>query len=155
MNFTTRRIFFIIIGLIYSITLVFAENKEQFHTKTVKYSEGTLELYAVTMEGRTSPDYNISFTEEGDNWMTIDIVIFSNINDEPWFDSVQLSLAKKVFTFLEEMADNNGFSQTLLDMKCDYHFIFIKDNFIKINNEKTALVKYYYYDPFAKYEEGR
>ena len=148
-------IFFIIIGIIYSLVPLFGENKEEFHTKTVIYSEGTLELYAVTMEGRTSPDYNISFTEEGDNWMTIDIVIFSNPTDEPWFDSVQLSLAKKVFTFLEEMADNNGFSQTLLDMKCDYHFIFIKNNLININNEKTALVKYYYYDPFAEYEEGR
>ena len=150
-----RRIIFIIMGMIYSVVLLFAENKEEFHTKTVKYSEGTLELNASTKEGRTTPDYYISFTEDGDNWMTIDTIVFTNQNDDAWVGKTQLSIAKKLFSIFEETADNVGLSQTILDMKRDYHIIFIKNNMIKINDEKTALVKLYYYNPFAEYDEGR
>ena len=62
---------------------------------------------------------------------------------------------KKLFSIFEETADNVGLSQTILDMKRDYHIIFFKNYMIKINDEKTSLVKLYYYNPFAEYDEGR
>ena len=89
MNTHKKCIFFIIIGIIYSLVPLFGENKEEFHTKTVKYSEGTLELYVSTKEGRTTPDYYISFTEDGDNWMTIDTIVFTNQNDSDLVDIVK------------------------------------------------------------------
>lgn len=155
MNTHKKCIFFIIIGIIYSLVPLFGENKEEFHTKTVIYSEGTLELYASTKEGRTTPDYYISFTEDGDNLMTIDTIVFTNQNDSDFGDKLQLSIAKELFSFFEETADKVGLAQTILDMKRDYHIIFFQNNMIKINDEKTALVKLYYYNPFAEYDEGR
>lgn len=143
-----------IITVIFSFVSVFAE-ETAFHTKTLQYSDGTIELYDCTLEGRKTPDYYITLTREGDTWKQIDTVIFPNQKDEAWFASAQMSIAKKIFSALEESADNKGIEQTVMDMRCDYHFIFYKQNIIKLDEGKTAIVKLYYYDPFANNEEGK
>ncbi|MBO4516056.1 hypothetical protein J5751_01125 [bacterium] len=139
---------------IFSIVSVFAE-ETAFHTKTLQYSDGTIDLYDCTVEGRKTPDYYVTLTQEGDTWKQIDTVIFTNQKDEDWFASVQMSIAKKIFSALEEIADNKGVEQTVMEMRCDCHFIFYKQNIIKLEEGKTAIVKLYYYDPYANNEEGR
>lgn len=148
-----RKLFWII-TVIFSFVSVFAE-ETAFHTKTLQYSDGTIELYDCTLEGRKTPDYYVTLTQEGDTWKQIDTVIFTNQNDEDLGVSLQMSIAKKIFYALEEIADNKGVGQAVMDMKCDCHFVFYKQNIIKLDEGKTAIVKLYYYDPYANNEEGR
>ncbi|MDD7612474.1 MAG: hypothetical protein PUJ82_16325 [Spirochaetales bacterium] len=145
---------FLTFTAIFSFVSVYAE-ETAFHTKTLQYSDGTIELYDCTLEERKTPNYYVTLTQEGDTWKQIDTVIFTNQEDDDWFASVQMFIAKKIFSALEEIADKKGVEQTVMEMRCDCHFIFYKQNIIKFEEGKTAIVKWYYYDPYANNEEGK
>lgn len=137
-----------------SVVNVYAE-KPVFQEKTLQFINGTLELYSNLFDDRTTRDYFITFTLEGDNWKTIDTVVFSNDNDSEIVDATQISIATKMFDTFVNMAKENGLDQTVLDMKCDAHFVYYKQSFAKLDDGKTALVKLYYYNPFSSEDEGR